>query len=580
MTLINTPAHEVDRQIVASLRRVVEELAYDCGLLAACSGGLTTARGKYYWSVLGVAVSPMYDALWHTQFPWYAQQLRQGNLVCFAQIDELPVEAVAEKQDGLRSGLTSFLAIPLTVEGAVAYVLSFATFGSVQACPEALIIRLRLLGELLVLALLRQRSQEELGEQQRFATLVADLSAVFARVPASDVDQEINDGLRYVAECLGVDRSSLLEFSADQTELYATHSYAVPGIGVRPFIRTGDFKKELPWLAGKLLHGEVVCIRRLDDLPAEALSDKLSGRRAGIKSNLVIPVSVSGVPICAIGLGAFRTEIDWPPEWIPRLRLIGEIFANALVRKRAEEASRRLGHELAHAAHVAILGELTASVAHELNQPLAAILSNAQAARRFLATEPPNLAEVREALTDIIADDQRAGKIIQQLRNLGQQGSLERAPLDINMLVQQVVHLVRSYALERQVTIAQELGSGLPVVYGDRIQIQQVIFNLVLNAFDAIQQTTYHPRVLVIRTTHQDSTITVMLRDTGVGVDETTLERMFTAFFTTKADGMGMGLAISRTIVEAHGGRIWAMPNPDQGATVCFTLLAGREETL
>jgi C4-dicarboxylate-specific signal transduction histidine kinase len=274
-----------------------------------------------------------------------------------------------------------------------------------------------------------------------------------------------------------------------------------------------------------------------------------------------------------ICLGAFRAEIDWPAEWIPRLRLIGEIFANALMRKQAEAASRRLGHELSHAARVTMLGELSASLAHELNQPLAAILSNAQAAQRFLARESPMLAEVREALTDIIADDQRAGKIIQQLRDLGKKDHRERAPLDVNALVQQVVSLVRSDALERRVTISLALDAGLPYVFGDRIQLQQVLLNLALNAFEAMQQTTGRPRELLIRTAHQgDMTLLTSFRDTGVGVNETTLQQIFTAFFTTKAEGMGLGLAISRSIIEAHGGRIWALPHANQGTTVCFTL--------
>jgi C4-dicarboxylate-specific signal transduction histidine kinase len=281
-----------------------------------------------------------------------------------------------------------------------------------------------------------------------------------------------------------------------------------------------------------------------------------------------------------ICLGAFRTAIDWPTEWIPRLRLIGEIFANALARKQAEAAARRLGHELAHAARVTMLGELSASLAHELNQPLAAILSNAQAARRFLARESPALAEVREALTDIIADDQRAGKIIQQLRDLGKKDSRERAPLDVNALVQQVVYLVRSDALERRVTISLALDAGIPYVSGDRIQLQQVLLNLALNAFEAMQQTTDRPRELLIRTARQDDmTLLTSFQDTGVGVDETTLQQIFTAFFTTKAEGMGLGLAISRSIIEAHGGRIWALPHAHQGTTVCFTLPLEEETT-
>jgi C4-dicarboxylate-specific signal transduction histidine kinase len=256
-----------------------------------------------------------------------------------------------------------------------------------------------------------------------------------------------------------------------------------------------------------------------------------------------------------------------------RLGLVGDLFVQALLRQRAGEASRRLGHELAHAARVTMLGALSTSLAQELDQPLAAILSNAQAARRFLAMESPGLAEVHEALIDIIVDDQRAGKIIQQLRSFGKKNSLERIPLNVNTLVQQVVHLVRSDALESRVTISLDLDAGLPVVWGDRIQLQQVILNLVLNAFEAMQQTTDRPRELMIRTARQDATtLIVSLRDTGVGVEEATLPQMFTACFTTKAGGMGLGLAISRSIIEAHAGQLSTLPNANQGATVFFTL--------
>lgn len=571
-TLIETPAREIGRKIELGLQCVVEDWALDCGGLLELLAESATLQVHYCYSMPGVPAPPILPLPLSQPFPWYASQLSQGNLVCLAHMHELPAEAVAEKQHWLRAGLKSFLAIPLPVDGAVVYVIAVATFCSAYTWTGEAIVRLQLIGDLLVSALMRKHNQEKLEKHLVRETLVADLSTVFAKVPASDVDTEIEDGLRYVVECLGVDQSSLLEFSADHLNLYATHSYAVSEYSHVSAPRV-CINQELPWCADQLLRGELVCFQRLDELPEEAVLTKEAGLKRGIKSALIVPISVSSAPICALGVAAFRTEVDWPPEWIPLLRLIGEIFANALVRKRAEEASSRLWHELAHAARVAMLGELTASMAHELNQPLAGIMNNAQAAQRFLAMESPDLAEVREALTDIIADDQRAGNIVQQLRTLGKKSVLERVPLSVNTLVQQVIHLVQSNALEKQVTLSLDLTTGLPMVYGDRIQLQQVVLNLVLNAFDAMQQTTSRPRVLAIRTTHQAANaIAVSFQDTGIGMDDTTMQHMFTAFFTTKPEGMGMGLAISRAIVEAHSGRIWARPNADYGTTVCFTL--------
>jgi len=573
-TLMHVPVAEIDREIEAGLWRVGEIFGLDCITLSAFSEDLTTRHDRYRWTVPEVSVPPLAPATLPLAFLWYARQLRQGHPVSFVRPGALTAAAVAEKQHWQSIGLQSLLALPFCMGKRGTYVISYTTFRSQRVWCEITVVRLRLIGECFVRALMQKDSGNRLETHLKFVTLVAALSARFAKVATSDIDQAIQEGLQVVVKSLDLDRSSLLEFSADQTELYPVYSYAVPD--VRPFIRAYPLHKEFPWLTEQLRRGKIFRFGRHEELPEEAFYEKQALMRSDLKANMSIPVAVSGSQICVIGFASYHREIDWPPEWMPYLHLLGEIFANALVRKRAEEASRRLWHELAHASRVAMLGELSASVAHELNQPLAAILSNAQAAQRFLTMVAPDLAEVKGALTDIIADDQRAGKIIQQLRALGKKEAPDRTSLDVNTLVQEVVRLVYSDALARQITVSLDLATQLPVVYGERIQLQQVMLNLVLNAFEAMQPVTDHPRGLRIRTTCVDpDTIALSFQDTGIGVDERTLTSMFDSFFTTKAEGMGLGLAISRAIIEAHGGRLWAVSNPDRGITVWFILPIG-----
>ena len=242
-------------------------------------------------------------------------------------------------------------------------------------------------------------------------------------------------------------------------------------------------------------------------------------------------------------------------------------------RKRAEEALREVQMELTHANRVTAIGQLTASVAHEVSQPIAAAVTNAQAALRWLGAQPPDLEEVRQALGRIIKNGGRAGDVIGRIRALIKKAPPRKDRFDLNEAILDVIVLTRSEVLKHGVSLQTQLPTGLPAVDGDRIQLQQVILNLILNAVEAMSDIDEGARELRISTeTDAAGGVLVTVRDTGPGLDPTSVDRLFEAFYTTKPGGMGMGLSICRSIIEAHGGRLWAFANEPWGAVFQFTL--------
>jgi two-component system sensor kinase FixL len=237
-------------------------------------------------------------------------------------------------------------------------------------------------------------------------------------------------------------------------------------------------------------------------------------------------------------------------------------------RRNIERATARQRDELAHLSRVAVLGELSGSLAHELNQPLTAILSNAQAAQRFLAQSPPRLEKLAEILADIVKSDHRAGAVIQRLRSLLRKEEAQHDPLDINNVVEESLHLMRSDLMNRRVVVSTSLEDALPAVRGDRNQLQQVLLNLVINGCDAMDGQDADRRLLVRTRATAQGSVEVSIADRGAGIPVADLERVFEPFVTTKAHGLGLGLAICRSILEAHGGRLWATNNADRGATL------------
>ncbi len=257
------------------------------------------------------------------------------------------------------------------------------------------------------------------------------------------------------------------------------------------------------------------------------------------------------------------------------LSFVGAVM-DVTAAKRAEEAVQAAQAELAHVARMTTLGELTAWIAHEVNQPLAGIVTNGTACLQWLGQKNPALDEARSSVEDMISDAQRAGDVILEIRALSRKSAPKRAPLDINDLIQGVVRLVTREAQAHGASVRLDLAPALPAVVADRVQLQQVVINLVINAIQAMASVTARPRELSIRSRQNEAGhVLIEVADSGHGIGSTNLDQLFKAFFTTKPAGMGMGLSICRSIIEAHGGNVWASDNTPSGAVFHFTLPAG-----
>lgn len=561
--LIHVAGRHIDAALEDGLRQVVTFLAVDRGNLDEYVDGGAGVRIR--WTAPGVDELPrlMEDG----RFPWTAARLRHGDIVRFSRTEELPEAAATDRASYRRVGTASHVSLPLRAGGRLSGVLSFDSVHGNHTWPDELVARLPLLGEAFANALERKRIELALGGRLRFESLLSSLSGTFSNVSAFDFDGEVPRSLRRIVDFLGVDRGGLLAFVPRGG---ATRSWAVDGA----FEVT-----EFPWLTARLHRGDVVSFSRLEHLPEEAEVDRQSCLKLAVASQVAVPLLVGGVVVGGLVFGTTDAECAWrPDELIQQLHLFGEVFANALSRRQAELEAQRLRQDLAHVGRVSAMGELTASLAHELNQPLTAILNNAQAAQRFLAADVVNLEELREIVSDIVADDKRAADLIRQTRRLLDKGDLEHAALDLNETVGEVARIVTSDAVMRNVSMRLELAAELPAVHGDRLQLQQVVLNLVLNALDSMQEPGPGDRTLVITTARDGPVVRVSVRDSGVGIDGQNVDRMFEPLYTTKARGLGMGLAIANTIVGAHGGELGASNNEGGGATFHFTLPDGPQD--
>ncbi len=246
--------------------------------------------------------------------------------------------------------------------------------------------------------------------------------------------------------------------------------------------------------------------------------------------------------------------------------------AESRERKRAEEASRQAQADLARVSRVTTMGELTASLAHEVNQPIGAAVTNANTCIRWLARDTPNVEEARAAAMRSAKDGMRAAEIVSRIRLLFKKGTPQRELVDVNEVVREMIVLLRGEATRYNISVRTELAAGLPQVLGDRVQLQQVLMNLIMNSIDAMKDLEGTRELAIKSQRGENERVLVTISDTGVGLPTQQADQIFKAFFTTKSHGTGMGLSISRSIVESHGGGLWAANNSPRGASFCFTL--------
>jgi two-component system sensor kinase FixL len=269
----------------------------------------------------------------------------------------------------------------------------------------------------------------------------------------------------------------------------------------------------------------------------------------------------------------FPVEIGLNPIQTPQVTLVLASVVDISARKAAEAEAQRRREQIDLLTRVSLLGEMTASIAHELNQPLSAIVSNASAGQRFIDRGDADLRNVREIMVDIAADGRRASDVISNIRNVVKRGATSRRRLNLNVVIMNVAHMVHHDALARSCQLKTSLAKDLPTIEVDPVQIEQVLINLVGNAFDAMRDTPVSSRTVEVATERNgDGMIRVSVRDSGAGIPDEVRERLFEQFFSTKKDGLGMGLAIVRSIIEAHGGTIAAENVEGGGAQFCFTL--------
>ena len=577
-TFIDLAPEDFDAAVHRSLGRIVAALGIDRSTLSRVSPLTGRVEVTHSFGIDGVEPVPMpYVA--RVLSPWLLEMALANKPIMFEKLDEIPAEAAIDRETFRAIGLKSHVTMPLMMAGQLVGGLSFGAVVAERRWSAEVIGRMRLLADIFSSALARKHSQEALDNAIGFERLASSILASLALAAAGQENQVITQGLRQIGEFMGAERVALWGATGEPgvglMRQWHAEGFAPPGDGGRA--------ADLPWVTIRAMAGDVIRVPRLAELPPEAATDRAALALAGVRSLLVVPISASERVTGALSIACIERENEWPDILLPGVSLLAEVFASLHAREAAERRKRAAEGEaahwrerLAHLVRVHTAGEMSVALAHEITQPLGAIENYALAARRRAAESPPDLERVVELIDKVIGQATRAGDVVMRMRGMVQRHALEPKPIDVERAVDECMGMVKMDCQMRDIAIHLLPAGPLPPVMVDEIHLQQVVLNLLRNAMDALEAgagPSHESREIGISLERSGrDEIAVQVADRGIGIAEGDLERIFESFYSTKSSGLGVGLAICRKLIEAHGGTLRAAHNPGGGALFRFTL--------
>jgi PAS domain S-box-containing protein len=509
--------------------------------------------------------APPFERLARSQMPWLWEQLLAGVTVARSTPNIFPVDAEIDRSTLQSFALGSHAFLPLMAGADMVGVLSCASTGEGMHWQGDTLDSLSLLARMLASLLARKQAHEALLERLRFETVVTELSTVFASSSPEQLGSAIKQLLGRMLDLLDCDRAALGEFSDGGREL-TNLWYCSRAAEFSVLPEKADVG--LTWYKRTLIQGETIMLHDvLAQLPPEAVAERAWSERANLGSHLAMPVRVNGQVTHRLAFETRGRLSKWSEDVTGRISVVADLIGRALEREQTMAAARDLQNRLAHAGRVMATGELTAAFAHQMNQPLTAIVANARAAQRFLASDQLDLEEVDAILGDVSSEALRAGAIISHMRDHLRRSEPKSEPIDLCAVVSEVTPVLNGEAISRRIRFRTQSPDASPTVKGDRVQLQQVVVNLVMNAFDAVQDLAPDSREVTISCyTENGATAVLAVDDNGCGLPQGGSDSVFEAFVTSKPAGLGLGLSISRSIAMAHGGTLEAT-SPEAGST-------------